>query len=278
MEAGEQAMRRSRKTIIYRIRMTLTILIVVGHTGLAQGITVAELREIVSRGDPVTLIDLRSRTEFAVSHIPGAVHIPANLLSSKKLPSLGRVIVYGDGFDQDNAISAVSSLKRLPGIQPEMLDGGMGAWEADHGVTTQRPGLSEPRLRQLSYEELLKAISSNPDLVLVDLRGSESASDPRKHGEGLTDLATIFPGVPVIKAGELGSKPRQRFAGVPPAVKRNPMKLYVLVDDGRGLAERAALSFRAAGVSRLAAIAGGEEALKRSGRPGVGTRVMRIKP
>jgi len=268
-------MRRSQKTVIGRIRMTLTILIIVGHTGLAQGITVAELREIVSRGDPVTLIDLRSRTEFAVSHIPGAVHIPANLLSSKKLPSLGRVIVYGDGFDQDNAISAVSSLKRLPGIQPEMLDGGMGAWEADHGVTTQRPGLSEPRLRQLSYEELLKAISSNPDLVLVDLRGSESTTDPRKHGE---DLTTIFPGVPVIKADELGSKSRQRFAGVPPAVKRNPMKLYVFVDDGRGLAERAALSFRAAGVSRLAAIAGGEEALKRSGRPGVGTRVMRIKP
>ncbi|MFA6632453.1 MAG: hypothetical protein WCU90_09150, partial [Kiritimatiellia bacterium] len=45
--------------------------------------------------------------------------------------------------------------------------------------------------------------------------------------------------------------------------------LYVLIDAGDGAAERTAQALKAAGISRVAILAGGETIIRRKGEPGL---------
>ena len=52
----------------------------------------------------------------------------------------------------------------------------------------------------------------------------------------------------------------------------DPTRLYVLVDDGDGGAERVAANLRARGMRRVAILTGGELILERGGQAGTRTR------
>lgn len=248
---------------------TTGLLLVAGvcaASGAAHALTAAELRGLLERREAVTVIDVRGARDYAQGHLPGALHLPAELAAQKRLPPLGRVVVVGDGVRGDEARRALAALNAKPGIRAELLEGGFPAWEGEGGASTRSPGLAAEQPRFLSYQELQAVAADTPDLVLVDLR----------RGTGpLTALESRFPGVPSHRPEPVTADAGGEDMAISSLVEgsRPAKKLLVLVDDGAGdgTAEAVARRLKAAGVGRVAILAGGEDSLRRAGRTGVGT-------
>jgi rhodanese-related sulfurtransferase len=231
---------------------------------------------MLSEGEEVTVIDIRNRWEYAKGHIPNAINLPARIVAKKRLPALGRAIVYGDGIRSDITQKAVLALNQKRGIQAEQLEGGFPAWESMNFTTTGPRGFKKQTPRFISYENFQKAAKENPDLVVIDLRsrpryrtGSASGA-PDTETERITDLAQKFPQVDLIRPG--GREPsadKKRTYALDALIREKGTRsgrLYVLIDDGDGTAEEAAHRLKAAGIRRVVILAGGEEALRTEGR------------
>jgi rhodanese-related sulfurtransferase len=235
-------------------------------TGLASawGMSPAELQQHLAAGEKLTLIDVRPTGLFQQGHIPGAINVPAAILAEKRLPQLGRVIVYDGGLGQDLATTAVAALNTKPGVSAQALDGGLAAWENAKGATTAPPGLSEAGFPQITYDKLKAAAPE--DVVLVDLRKSAAPAKTAagQVGAPLTDLSTEFPNVRVTPSPfAVSSVQKTAVAGAakPP--------LLVLIDSGDGAAREMARTLKANGVKRFVILAGGEAILARKGQPGL---------
>lgn len=271
--------------------MKKKLLLVVGMLGClwlvprgGWGLTPLELKGMLERGEPVTVIDIRTTAAYAEGHIQGAINVPAEVLKMKRLPPLGAAVVCGDGIRTDLAVAAVEELNTRNGITAERLEGGLPAWDALNLTTTHRKGLGRRLVRYLNREELEKAVAGNPDLVLVDLRVSwEKARDgKRQQGVGsagppmegaLTDIDDRFPGKRIIKPIRLqqGDSARWDFSSHIRSQERRGrhQQLYVLIDNGDGASETAARQLAAAGIKRVAILVGGERALSPEGAPGI---------
>ena len=245
---------------------TLTRILFVGGLvcgASAWGITPTDLQAALAANEHITVIDVRPTGFFQKGHIPEAINVPASILSEKKLPRLGRVVVYDGGLGDDLAACAVAALNAKPGISAEALDGGFAGWEAAKGQSTAEPGLSNDGPPQITYKQLKTASSDN--VVLVDLRTPVTVTAGRaakSSGPPLTDLQAEFPkarvtqspfDVPVVRTKSAGS--------IPP--------LLVLIDRGDGTAQKMARTLKANGVTRFVILVGGEETLVRKGQPGL---------
>jgi rhodanese-related sulfurtransferase len=214
-----------------------------------------------------TIIDVRSTQQYIEGHIPGAINIPAAVIGKKRLPPLGDAVVYGDGFRNDMAEKAAAELNAKAGIRAEILEGGLPAWEALKLATTHTPGLSRKETRFVSYEELEAAAAGNPDIVLVDLRGPAKEAGTK----GRTALEDKFAGHRRIKV-ERGTKLKGSAADVSGVIRgiggRGNAHRYlcVLIDNGDGQAEEMARRLHAAGITRVAILTGGENAVVREGK------------
>ncbi|NLX26442.1 MAG: rhodanese-like domain-containing protein [Lentisphaerae bacterium] len=260
-------------------RSALLVLCLSSATGYA--ITSAELRELMDADEAVTVIDIRSENFYSAGHIPNAINIPERVLEFKNLPPLGRVVVYGSGVGMEKMDKAVMLLNEKEGITAEALEGGYAAWESTSGTTTQPPGFQPEKLNYVTYQSLEEIDESN--LVLVDLRKADEVPTGRLTRQGeeimesepLTPLAEKFPGravvkspfdVPAVAQSSTGgsSGGLQRMAEEPPVPP-----VMVLIDSGDGSAEKMARILKANGVNRVIILAGGEEILKRDGKPGL---------
>ncbi|MDF1554170.1 MAG: rhodanese-like domain-containing protein [Deferrisomatales bacterium] len=233
--------------------------------GAAHALTAAELRGLLERREAVTVLDVRSAGAYAQGHLPGALSLPVEIVAQRRLPPLGRVVVVGDGVRGDEERRAVLDLNAKPGIRAELLEGGFPAWEGDGGASTRSGGLEVEQLRFLSYQELQAIAAGARDLVLVDLRSGES---PR------TELASRFPEAIQWRPELAGSGSPEGMDLAPLlAISRPAKKLLVLLDNGAGddTAEAVARRLKAAGVGRVAMLAGGEASLSRAGRTGFGS-------
>jgi rhodanese-related sulfurtransferase len=240
----------------------------IASTLAANAIDPAALQAALERGDKITVIDVRSTTVFQRDHIPGAINVPATLVPEKRLPRLGRVVVYDDGLGRDNAArTAVLELNKKPGIQAELLEGGFAAWQALNGLSTKAPGLHPEELHLISFDQLKK--TKRDEMVLVDLR--KPRRQIRQDADGdtpapppLTDLGAEFPGAPITKSPFNLPQARQSASGQP-----LPAPVLVLIDDGDGAAQEMARKLKANGMTRVVVLAGGELTLSRGGRPGL---------
>src|SRR5262245_61082175 len=66
-------------------------------------LTVDQVKEMLDRGDKLTLIDVREESEFAKDHLPGAVHLGKGIIErdvEERFPELGTPLVLycGGGF------------------------------------------------------------------------------------------------------------------------------------------------------------------------------------
>jgi len=235
-----------------RIRQTLrTVLILATAIPLfasaAEAISVEDLILRIADSEPVRIIDIRSSARFTAAHIPGAINVAAKVLSRKRLPPYGAVVVYGDGFDLKTVQQAVEDLNSKAGIDAEMLDGGFPAWEAGGGANTRGSGRFAESYRPLTYQQVVVLQQTDPDLVLVDLRRGALLD--------LEDLSEHFPGVRVLRKLQ--------------AVDFSFDKLYVLIDDGDGdAAEKAARRAAGRGIARVGILAGGELSIRHRGESG----------
>lgn len=252
------------------------------------GITPESLLQSINRAEELTLVDVRSTFDYAEAHLPGAINIPARLCELKHVPSIGRVVVYGDGVALDETLDALACLNRKSGVRAELLEGGYPAWQELGLPDTKEPGISETKHRYLNYQDMVRAVSENGDVVIVDLRDPEVATavaDKKGTGKpraakaaaparpGKADLASRFPDARRVKAQraakvagkkhDMGEIMAERRSGKHP--------LFILIDDADGSSEELAGKLRSLGVHRLAILVGGEEALRRSGQPGLRT-------
>lgn len=248
-------------------RIAMGLIGVLLLSGSVWAITPQQLKEKVNQGATLTIIDVRNTHQYTEGHIPGAINIPAAVIGKKRLPPLGDVVVYGDGVRSDVTEKALSELNAKAGIRAEVLEGGLPAWEALKLVTTDPRGLSRKRTRFLSYEELEAVAAGNPDIIFVDLREETKAVGVK----GRTALEGKFAGHRRIKV-ERQQKLRESpwdVSGVVRSVggQRNAHRyLCVLVDNGDGQAEEVARRLHAAGITRVAILTGGEEALSSEGK------------
>ena len=105
----------------------------VGLTGCAQHISRAELAARIESGAPPPILDVRSASEFAESHVPGAVHIPFYSVvgRSDELPSEEDepLVVYCEHGPR--AGLARAGLWMAGAGTVRFLGGHMTAWKAD---------------------------------------------------------------------------------------------------------------------------------------------------
>ncbi len=243
----------------------------------ASAVSPAELQKQLAAGQPLTLVDIRSRAAFQAGHIPNAINLPAPLVAQKQLPPLGKVVVYDDGLGPDTAAAAAAALNAKPGIEASALDGGFAAWESTHtAASTRAAGLAPEELPTISYAQLKHAETNN--VVLVDLR-TTSATAGAAFGKSaaaaapLSDLAVEFPHARIVKSTVVPAAAKLVAGATTPP-------LLVLIDNGDGRSQEAARALKANGVKRFAILLGGEEMITRKGQPGLnrqGTSIV-IQP
>ncbi|WP_028313237.1 rhodanese-like domain-containing protein [Desulfatibacillum aliphaticivorans] len=239
------------KPLVYLL--TIAALILGAQSG--HCLSPEALDAMLKSGDPPTVVDVRPSFHYSKSHIPGAINIPASVCQEKNLPPLGQVVIYGDGIVIEWEDECLDSLNAREGITAERLDGGFSRWAALGYAATGPSGLSEESFQYVTYNMLSRAVETNPDVLLVDLR-KESAR--KEGGEALADLQALFPKARVVKTG-------RKSSGL--VDNSNARDLLVLIDNGDGKAQEYARHLRAAGMHRFIILAGGEPTLQSKGRP-----------
>jgi len=252
---------------------------VLAWSAAAFAISPVEVQRLLDAGERITFVDLRGKVQFQKGHIPGAINIPAALVSSKQLPPLGRVVVYDDGLGRDTATAAMNALNQKTGITAEVLDGGFATWESARATTTKAAGMTPEETPFITYADLSAA--QNEDVVLVDLRQepvqlrqASSAVPPAAPPEPLTDLPQQFTKVRGITRSPFDlPQTRQSNAG---SAARPPLLVLIDNGDGDGAAQDMARQLKANGVTRFAILVGGEKILARQGQQGLGRAASTI--
>ena len=91
---------------------------------------VAEVQEMLGRGDRFVLIDVREESEFARSHLPGAVHLSKGLIErdiEAWIPDHDTPIVLYCGGGYRSALAA-DSLRQMGYTNVRSMIGGIKAW------------------------------------------------------------------------------------------------------------------------------------------------------
>lgn len=262
------------------------LFLVVVLPAVCFGMTADVLKKTLDQGVRVTIIDVRNNRDYSSGHIPNAINIPARIIGMKRLPPLGRVIVYGDGIDTEQTLEAVRALNEKTGIEAEVLEGGFPAWNARKFSRTGDVGITREKFQYITYKKLKATSANNPDVILVDLRslgGEEKekkvASRTLPHsGEELSNISEHFPGLRIITPDRRHGLPGRKAgdASIPALAvikEKGYDGVYVLIDRGDGKAEQVARRLHAAGIRNVALLVGGEQVLQRYGQPGFKTQV-----
>jgi rhodanese-related sulfurtransferase len=106
--------------------------IIPGPPTLRPRSRVYDLKARLDWGEPaLTIIDARSRADFNVSHIMGALSMPHDELTHRASISLERtrdIYIYGE-TDDETAIAA-DQLRKAGYLNVSELRGGLAAWKA----------------------------------------------------------------------------------------------------------------------------------------------------
>ncbi len=93
---------------------------------------VYDLKERLDWGEPaLTIIDVRDRNLFNVSHISGAVSLPMNELVNRALVNFELTRdIYVYGSTQEQTALAAKELRNAGYLNVAEIIGGLGAWKA----------------------------------------------------------------------------------------------------------------------------------------------------
>lgn len=263
----------------------ISLIVALSAVGTAcAAVTPAELRNRLTRGDRITLIDLRPRDAYEAGTLPNAVRMTAREATQK--PLTGEVIFFDDGTGPNLARRAAAQLAEVNGnVSADILAGGYAAWCDAGGQTSEAKGLRPALTRYVSYQQVTGEMTEDAaDIVLVDLRPepprapaatvaggeTEAGAPAAATAQPRLDLASELPGYNITRTIP-GTQPRRGTlsATATTGEAQTVPPLYVLIDAGDGAAERTAQTLRAAGISRVAILAGGETIIRRKGEPGL---------
>lgn len=101
-----------------------------GDRGRLEAVTRPELVKRLASADPPIVWDVRPSEEFAAGHIPGAVSVPPDELSSRLrgLSPAGEVVAYCRGRFCVYADDAVRALGKRRGVRALRLEDGFPEW------------------------------------------------------------------------------------------------------------------------------------------------------
>ena len=239
-------------------RLVLIVGIGFGFHSSGYAISPADLAQELEGKQQLTIIDIRPNVLYSKNHIQNAINIPASIIDRKKLPALGRVVVYDDGIDIATLEQAVASLNAKPGIQAEPLEGGFSAWSSKNNVIQRETGLSGRQTRSLTYQMLQKMAERYDALLLIDLRMGTQQEPLYEHFPNVLVYDPIDTRQDDVANVKVSSYLLE-------TIPKGNQKVLILIDDGNGFSEKVADKLHAAGTKRLAILTGGEQALRTRG-------------
>ncbi len=233
----------------------LLLVVGIGFSQPGHAINAVGLEHLIASNEKITIVDIRPNAIYQKSHIRNAINIPSSIIELKRLPPIGRVIVYDAGIDIEILKQAVIALNAKPGIQAEPLKGGFASWSSRHEVIQRDKGLSSSQTRNLTYQKLVKMSAGYDSLILVDLR----------MGRQQESLAEHFPNIRIYDPidttrDDTGNVEVSSY--ILQTIPKGNNKALILIDDGNGFSEKVADKLHAAGTKRLAILAGGEQSLR----------------
>jgi rhodanese-related sulfurtransferase len=92
-----------------------------------------DLREALTRGERIVVVDARSVQTFQEEHIPGAVSLPHRTMNPESTKHLDRTclyVVYCDGIGCNASTKGALNMARL-GFRVKELIGGLEWWKRD---------------------------------------------------------------------------------------------------------------------------------------------------
>ena len=92
---------------------------------------VEDVKRRLDGGETFQLVDVREESEFAASHLPGAIHIGKGVIErdvESKIPDLNADIVLYCGGGYRSALAA-DALQKMGYTNVISMDGGFGAWK-----------------------------------------------------------------------------------------------------------------------------------------------------
>ncbi len=125
------------------------------------------LETLIEHHEPLDLIDIRSKKEFAEMHIPGARSLPLAELTEVRIFRPGPLTnehVYVVSDDRGSASLAAGILRASSGTDAVVVDGGMTAWIRQGFPVLRRrfsfrlPGLNRYQLWKIGAVLLALAI------------------------------------------------------------------------------------------------------------------------
>src|SRR6187551_1338838 len=95
-----------------------------------QETTVDAIKARLDRGDKFLLVDVREESEFAMDHLPGAIHLGKGVIErdiEKKVPDLNATVVLycGGGY---RSVLAADNLQKMGYRNVFSMDGGIRTW------------------------------------------------------------------------------------------------------------------------------------------------------
>jgi len=164
------------------------------------------------QGDEVTILDIRSRREYATAHIPGAVHAPygmwrgsrdnpgrrlSDAALTKRMQSLGlehddRVIVTYAGVNETDFGAAARvywTLKSAGLTEIAILNGGVRSWVGDGRALSVEPVTPEPSEASftlsdrwmITREGVRDVLGGARQSTMIDARPAAFFKAKRKH-------------------------------------------------------------------------------------------------
>lgn len=256
------------------MKYTLSIILALTAGGAGAG-TPLQLQALQKSGGPLTIIDLRSTDAYQEGHIPGAINIPYRLVAEKKLPPLGRVVAYCDGLGSTYAAECVAALNGKPGIQAEALEGGYAAWRTFTNVTAAAAtSVRKETPRTITYADL--EATKGQSVIIIDVRrdpaaavAAGSTAAPAGEIQQKINLATFRQeSVPAATVTADAFTQLSRLRGKDENFMRAP-SLFVVIDNDNASAMETARRIQESGYKRVVVLAGGEEIIRRKGKPGL---------
>ena len=123
---------------------------------------------LVKEGSGLWLVDVRSVAAFEDGHIEGAVHIPAGILGTKRLP-MGKIIVLvDDSLGLRTGRDAAEVLLKKGHDKVYLLEGGIPAWQGE-GYPVAGKG-SGRTFRSVMPDDIKWALDKRFPVRIFDLR------------------------------------------------------------------------------------------------------------
>ena len=159
------------------------------------------LETLVVNHEPIELIDVRSRKEFAAMHIPGARSVPFGELAATKIfrrrrPTTERVYVISAGGHAARASLATGILRSAGCVNAVPVDGGMKDWVA-RGFPLQRKRSSISSAADFIREGGVAFDGSRRGGRIARVYGCRS---PARYCRGANSQTEFFPAKTTAKA------------------------------------------------------------------------------